>query len=135
MRDHGIGELGGKGHGEINTGSNTAAGDDVTVPDDASGVRDRTEEREKFAPGPMAGSAFSCKQTGCAEDQGACTDRCDVPSAPSQRADHGQVSAVLDSLNAAKTAGDAEYIAVVDLFQWHKARESEPVGGNRFAFQ
>jgi hypothetical protein len=24
---------------------------------------------------------------------------------------------------------------VVDLFQWHKARESEPVGGNRFAFQ
>jgi catechol 2,3-dioxygenase-like lactoylglutathione lyase family enzyme len=33
-------------HGEINTGSNAAAGDDVTVPDNASGVRDRTEERE-----------------------------------------------------------------------------------------
>jgi hypothetical protein len=49
--DPGIGQFGADGHAEINTGSNTSAGDDVTVPHDASGVRDRTEERQKFAPG------------------------------------------------------------------------------------
>jgi hypothetical protein len=34
-----------------------------------------------------------------------------------QRADQGRGSAVLDSLNTPETAGNAEYIAVVDLFQ------------------
>jgi hypothetical protein len=68
-------------------------------------------------PSPMAGSAFSFKQTGCAEDQGTGTDRPDVPRALCQRADQGHVSAVLDSLNTPETAGNAEYIAVVDLFQ------------------
>jgi hypothetical protein len=96
--DRGIGELSGKGYREINTGSNTTAGDDVTVSDNASRVRDRTEEREEFAPGPMAGGAFSFKQAGCSEDQGPGADRRDVTSALSQRADRGKVSAVLDSL-------------------------------------